>query len=119
MQPHAEMKLIRCTKGRAWDVALDLRKGSATLGQWFAQELTPENSEMMVIPEGVAHGFQSLEPDTHLLYLHTAYYQKCSEAAVAWNDPLFSINWPKAPSEISKRDQAHPFLKESFQGVVI
>jgi dTDP-4-dehydrorhamnose 3,5-epimerase len=117
--PHAEMKLIRCLKGRVWDVALDLRRGSPTLFQWFAQELSPDTSDMIVIPEGVAHGFQTLEPDTHLLYLHTEYYYASSEAGVAWNDPLIAIDWPTPPSEISKRDQMHPFLEMSFQGVSV
>jgi dTDP-4-dehydrorhamnose 3,5-epimerase len=117
--PDAEMKLVRCLKGRVWDVALDLRFGSATFLQWFAHELTPGGSDMMVIPEGVAHGFQTLESDSHLLYLHTAYYSPSSESAVAWNDPRLAITWPSEPSEISDRDRQHPFLPVDYKGVVL
>lgn len=115
--PHAEMKLIRCLKGRVWDVALDLRKGSYTFLQWFARELSEANSEMMVIPEGVAHGFQTLEPDSHLLYLHTAAYHPLSESAIAWNDPRCAIAWPSKPAAMSERDKRHDFLSEDFEGI--
>jgi dTDP-4-dehydrorhamnose 3,5-epimerase len=116
--PQAEMKLIRCLKGRVWDVAVDLRKGSNTFLQWFARELTADNSEMMVMPEGVAHGFQTLEPDSHLLYLHTAPYSPSLEGAVAWNDPLLSIDWPQVILSLSERDKKHEFLTEGFEGVL-
>src|SRR5262249_48876555 len=72
--PDAEMKLVRCLKGRVWDVAVDLRRGSPTFLRWHAEELSAANGRMIAIPEGCAHGFQVLEPDSELLYLHTAFY---------------------------------------------
>jgi dTDP-4-dehydrorhamnose 3,5-epimerase len=77
--PHAEMKFVRCIRGRVRDVAVDLRYGSPTFLKWHAEELSSENGLMMIIPEGCAHGFQVLEPDSELLYLHTACYSPASE----------------------------------------
>lgn len=115
--PHAEMKLIRCLRGRVFDVAVDLRKDSPTVFKWHAEELSGDNQRMIVIPEGFAHGFQVLEPDSELLYLHTAMYQKNSEGAVRYDDPLLGIHWPLPITDISLRDQNHRFLDHSFQGV--
>jgi dTDP-4-dehydrorhamnose 3,5-epimerase len=109
--PHAEMKLIRCVKGKVWDVAVDLRKDSVTYLQWHAVELSAENCKMIVIPEGCAHGFQVLEPESELLYLHTADYSPESEGGVRFDDPLVSISWPLPVSDISNRDVSYPFLK--------
>jgi dTDP-4-dehydrorhamnose 3,5-epimerase len=117
--PHAEMKLIRCLKGRVWDVAVDLRYNSPTFLQWHAEELSHENMRMMVIPEGCAHGFQVLEPDSELLYLHTAMYHKASEGAVRYNDRQLSIPWPLPLTDISERDQNHPLLTASFGGIFL
>src|SRR5207237_2682794 len=91
--PHAEMKLIRCLRGSVWDVAVDLRRGSPTFLKWHAEELDSNNARMMVVPEGCAHGFQTLVGDCELLYLHTASYALESEAGVAWDDsrPRFSV----------------------------
>jgi dTDP-4-dehydrorhamnose 3,5-epimerase len=115
--PSAEMKLVRCLKGRVWDVALDLRKGSPTFLQYFATELSPESHSMYVIPEGCAHGFQTLSDDCEMLYLHTAHYDPKLEAAIKWNDPLVNIQWPLPPSDISNRDQSHPLLTKTFSGI--
>ncbi|WP_100266265.1 dTDP-4-dehydrorhamnose 3,5-epimerase [Mariprofundus ferrinatatus] len=117
--PHAEMKLVRCLKGRVWDVAVDLRAGSPTFLKWTACELSPENGRMMVIQEGCAHGFQVLEPDSELLYLHTAAYTPESEGAVRFDDPAVAIVWPLPVSELSERDRNHPLLDKSFQGLMI
>ncbi|RNC68883.1 MAG: dTDP-4-dehydrorhamnose 3,5-epimerase [Desulfuromonadales bacterium] len=117
--PHAEMKLIRCLKGKVWDVALDMRKDSDTFLQWHAIELSAENSKMLVIPEGCAHGFQVLEPESELLYLHTASYSPESEVGVRFDDPLISINWPLPVSDISNRDKSHPFLQSCDSGLII
>ena len=114
--PHAEMKLVRCLKGRVWDVALDLRAGSATLLKWHAQELTPRNAHMLVIPEGCAHGFQALEAESELLYLHTAPYVSAAEGGVAHDDPRFSIAWPLPVTDLSVRDRAHQPLPPGFAG---
>lgn len=115
--PKAEMKFVRCLHGRVWDVALDLRAGSATFMQFHAQELSQDNNLMMVIPEGCAHGFQVLEAGSELLYLHTAFYDSMAEGGVRYNDPLSNISWPLPPTDLSPRDAAHPFLDRSFRGL--
>lgn len=117
--PHAEMKLVRCLKGRAWDVIVDLRAGSPTFLKWHAEELSPENSRMMVIPEGCAHGFQVLDSDTELLYLHTEFYNPQAEGGVVFNDPTISINWPLQVTEVTDRDLSHPMIIHSFEGILI
>jgi dTDP-4-dehydrorhamnose 3,5-epimerase len=117
--PHAEMKLVRCLRGRVWDVALDLRAGSPTQFQWHAEELTPGNARMLLIPEGCAHGFQVLEPDSELLYLHTAAYAPGAELGFAHDDPRFAIAWPLAVAELSARDQSHPSIAVDFPGIAV
>lgn len=115
--PHGEMKLVRCLRGRVWDVALDLRAGSPTFLQWHAAELSAENGLMMVIPEGCAHGFQVLEANSELLYLHTAFYEPSSEGGVNYADPLAAIKWPLPPAEMSSRDAHYPLLNAMFKGI--
>lgn len=117
--PYAEMKLIRCLRGAVWDVAVDLRRDSATFLQWFAQELTAENGQMMVIPEGCAHGFQVLEADSQLLYLHTEFYTPEAESALNVQEPKLAVNWPLDISGLSQRDRDHSFLKDDFTGIVL
>ena len=102
--PYAEMKLVRCLEGRVWDVAVDLRKDSPTFLQWHAEELSPIDMKMMVIPEGFAHGFQTLEPNSRLLYLHTASYAPSAEGGVRFDDPMVDIAWPRDPVDLSSRD---------------
>lgn len=116
-QPHAEMKMVRCLRGRIWDVAVDLRKNSPTFLKWYAHELSPENAQMMVIPEGFAHGFQALQPDSELLYLHTEFYRPESEGGVRHDDPRLGIRWPIMPLDISTRDLNHPLIQDDFNGV--
>lgn len=115
--PHAEMKLIRCLKGQVYDVAVDLRAGSATFLRWHGEILTPENRRMLVIPEGCAHGFQVLEPQSELLYLHTASYVPTAEDAVLYNDPQLGVAWPLPARALSARDSACPLLDDSFSGI--
>lgn len=115
--PHAEMKMVRCLKGRVWDAVVDLRYGSPTFLQWVAQELTPENALMMVIPEGCAHGFQILEENSELLYLHTAPYTPEAEGGVRYDDPAIEIDWPMPAVDLSERDMHHPLIKHPFQGI--
>ncbi len=117
--PHAEMKIVRCLKGRVFDVAVDLRQNSPTFKQWLAVELTPENRQAFVIPEGCAHGFQVLEEDSELLYLHTAFYTPEAEGAVRFDDPSIGVNWPLSPTDLSARDLNHPFIKEDFKGIAL
>ena len=115
--PHAEAKLISCVRGRVWDVAVDLRAGSPTLLRWHAEELSADNGRALLIPEGFAHGFQALEPDSELLYLHSAPYSPGSEGAVNAVDPRLAITWPLPIADRSARDQAHPLLTDDFHGI--
>lgn len=115
--PHAEMKFVRCIRGRVWDVALDLRAGSKTFLQWHAQELTPVNNSMYVIPEGCAHGFQALEENSELLYLHTAFYEPSFEGGVHYADERVAIKWPLPPADLSDRDKSYAPLDSAFKGL--
>jgi len=111
-EPYAQGKLVRVVKGRVWDVAVDLRPGSPTLGRWFGLELSEENRTMFYIPPGFAHGFLTLENDTEFLYKCTAGYHKESEGAYRWDDPTFAIAWPRvdAPIVVSEKDGKAPFF---------
>jgi dTDP-4-dehydrorhamnose 3,5-epimerase len=100
-----EAKLVRCTRGRIFDVALDLRRDSATFRRWLAVELDPVRAHALYIPAGVAHGFLSLEPETDVLYQIDRPYRPGFDAGVRWNDPQFAINWPAAPAVIDARDR--------------
>jgi len=115
--PHAEMKLVRCLRGRVWDVAVDLRHDSSTLLRWHGEELTPRNTRMMVIPEGFAHGFQVLEPGSELLYLHTASYAPDAEGGLRHDDPALGIAWPLPVTDLSARDAGHPLIAPDFNGI--
>jgi dTDP-4-dehydrorhamnose 3,5-epimerase len=106
--PHAEAKLVRCTRGAAYDVALDLRPGSKTFRQWTAVELTEENGRAVYIPEGCAHGFQTRADRTELFYQMSESHHPESAAGVRWNDPAFGIQWPEENAIISPRDAALP-----------
>lgn len=105
--PHAETKLVRAVRGRIFDVAVDLRPQSPTHGRWTAAELSAENARALLIPEGVAHGFLTLEPDTDVLYQISPIYRPGHEAGVRWDDPAFGIDWPAAPALISPRDASY------------
>lgn len=117
--PSAEMKLIRCLKGRVYDVAVDLRQGSSTFQQWHAIELDAGKRNMVAIPEGFAHGFQALEDDCELLYLHTACYDKTAEGGVRYDDPALAIDWPLPVADISERDLNHPLIDQNFKGIIL
>ena len=114
--PHSEVKLVRCIQGSVFDVIIDLRKDSPTFLKWFGAELSAENKLMMYIPEGFAHGFQTLEDNSGLLYMHTAYYSPEAESGLRYNDPQVNISWPLEISEISMRDTNHDIL-EKFNGL--
>ncbi|MFS8930195.1 dTDP-4-dehydrorhamnose 3,5-epimerase [Cupriavidus taiwanensis] len=117
LPPHAEMKLVRCLRGRVWDVAVDLRQGSPTFLRRHAVELSAENGRMFVIPEGCAHGFQVLEPESELLYLHTAHYAPQAEGGVRHDDPQLGIEWPLPVADLSQRDRSHPLLTSDYSGI--
>ena len=108
--PHEEAKLVRCLRGRVWDVAVDLRVGSATYRRWHALELSPDQANALLIPEGCAHGFQVLEPGSELLYLHSGPWRPEAETGVRWDDPALAVAWPLPVGELSARDRALPLL---------
>ena len=118
-EPHTEMKLVRCLKGKIWDVAVDLRAGSPTFLKWHAEELSSSNTRMMVIPEGCAHGFQVLEADSELLYLHTDFYEPSAEGGLRVTDSRLSINWPLPVQDLSVRDHSHLLLTSDFKGLIV
>jgi dTDP-4-dehydrorhamnose 3,5-epimerase len=115
--PKAEAKLVSCIRGAVWDVAVDIRHGSPTFLQWHAEELSAENLYAMLIPPGFAHGFQTLRPDSELVYLHSEAYDPSRERGLNPRDPQLAIRWPLDFSTISPRDQEHPMLDANFQGV--
>lgn len=107
--PHEEAKVVRCTLGAIYDVIIDLRPASATFRRWIGEELTAENRRMLYIPEGFAHGFQTLEDDSEVLYQISTPYVPDHGAGVRWNDPAFGIRWPEVPERImSDRDRLYP-----------
>lgn len=117
MPPHAEAKLVSCLKGAVFDVAVDVRRDSPTFLHWHGERLSADNHHSLLIPSGFAHGFQTLEADCELLYLHTAPYTPQAEAALNARDPRLAILWPQAIGAQSARDMAHPLLSGDFQGV--
>jgi dTDP-4-dehydrorhamnose 3,5-epimerase len=115
--PKAEAKLVSCLRGAVWDVAADLRKDSPTFMRWHSEELSAANRRALLIPPGFAHGFQSLEPDCELLYLHSEPYDPTSEGALNPRDPTLSITWPLAIAVISDKDACRSLVSSDFQGV--
>ena len=109
-EPHAEAKLVRCTRGAVWDVIVDFRKGSPTWRKWHAVELTAENRRALYIPKGFAHGFQTLEDDSEVLYQMSEFYHPESARGVRWDDRTLAIRWPIKDAVISPRDRAFPTL---------
>jgi dTDP-4-dehydrorhamnose 3,5-epimerase len=121
--PHAQAKLIRCIRGRIFDVAVDLRRGSPTFGQWAGAELSGESGRQLFVPVGYAHGFVTLEPDTEVTYKVSDFYAPECEGGIIWNDPDLRIDWPihGLPALLSPKDQLLPRLADfdspfSFDG---
>ncbi|MFT3934707.1 MAG: dTDP-4-dehydrorhamnose 3,5-epimerase [Chitinophagaceae bacterium] len=117
LPPFTEIKMVRCIAGAVFDVIVDIRKGSPTFLQWFGTELSAENKKQLYIPEGFAHGFQTLSADCELIYLHSEFYTPGVEAGILYNDPLIAVKWPLPVEEISDRDKAHPLLTNNFIGI--
>jgi len=107
-EPHGEGKLVRCTRGAVWDVAVDLRPGSETYCRWFGVELRADGVASYFIPAGFAHGFVTLADDSEVHYQMTYHYVPEAARGVRWDDPAFGIEWPAAPSTLSERDAAYP-----------
>jgi dTDP-4-dehydrorhamnose 3,5-epimerase len=117
--PNAEVKFVRCLNGSVFDVIVDLRKGSETFLQWHGETLSEKNMKMLCIPEGFAHGFQTLEENCEMLYLHTDFYKPSHEGGLRYNDPKIGIKWPLEVTEISDRDRNHPLLSSDFEGITV
>ena len=107
-EPHGENKIIRCTMGAIWDCLIDLRPGSPTYKQWTAETLTAENRRLFYVPEGVAHGFLTLEPNSEVFYEISTIYVPDAGRGVRWDDPAFGIEWPDRPQLMSDRDRSYP-----------
>lgn len=115
--PHAEDKVVTCLTGEVFDVAVDLRRHSATFLRWHGEVLSGENHRSLLIPAGCAHGFQTLAPDCELLYFHTAPHVPEAEGGLHVADPRLAITWPLPVHGLSARDTRHPSLTEAFAGV--
>ena len=113
-EPYVQGKLVRCTAGALFDVAVDIRAGSPTFGQWVGETLTAENGKQLWVPPGFAHGFCSLEPDTVICYKVTGYYSAECDKGLAWDDPAIGIEWPDIadPNTLSGKDRQQPPLSD-------
>jgi len=117
--PYGEIKIVSCVRGKVFDVAVDLRQSSPTLLQWHAQVLSADNHTSLLIPEGFAHGFQTLEDNCEMLYFHTVAYQPSAEGAINAQDPMLAVRWPLSITELSERDRLHPMLTHDFRGLIL
>ncbi len=111
--PHAQAKLVRCIRGRVWDVVVDMRRGSPTYARWEAAELSPEIGRQIFVPTGFLHGFVTLEPDTEVIYKVSDYYAPACEGGVRWDDPALAIPWPlDGRPVLSPKDENLPWLSD-------
>ena len=112
--PHAQAKLVRCVRGRIWDVAVDIRVGSPTYGEWAGAELDADSGVQVFVPIGFAHGYLTLEPNTEVEYKVSEYYAPASEGGVVWNDPDVAVRWPLADRALilSDKDRRLPRLAQ-------
>lgn len=115
--PYREIKMIRCISGAVYDVIVDIRRDSPTFLQWLGVELSAKNNKMLYIPEGFAHGFQTLVENSALIYHHTEFYTPQAEGGFRYDDPAFCIEWPLPVGSISARDSGHPFVNKNFKGI--
>lgn len=113
LPPYEQAKLVRVVTGAIYDVAVDIRKGSATFGQWFGIELNETNKRQLYIPRGFAHGFVTLEPNVIVQYKVDQYYNAAADRGIVWNDPDINIAWPEGPYILSEKDKQHPNLAQS------
>lgn len=115
--PALEVKVVTCLRGRVFDVMVDLRKGSKTFMKVQANEISADAPASILVPQGVAHGFQTLEDNTEILYMTTQSYSPDCERSVRYSDPLFNIKWPLDVTDVSERDVVIPYLEQNFPGV--
>ena len=114
--PALEAKLVRCTRGAMFDVVLDLRPGSPTYGQWYGVELTPQNGRMLYVPEHCGHGYQTLEDNTEMFYMTSAFYTPGAARGARFDDPAFGIAWPLPASVVSEQDRNWPLTHAAAPG---
>ena len=119
LPPFSEIKMVRCIVGTIWDVIVDIRADSPTFLQWFGVELSAENKRMLYIPEGFAHGFQTLTDNCELIYHHTNFYTPNVEGGLRFDDARINIEWQLPVTEISERDKNHPYINHQFKGIRI
>jgi dTDP-4-dehydrorhamnose 3,5-epimerase len=112
LPPHAQGKLVRVIRGSAYDVVVDIRSGSPSLGKWVAETLTADNHKQLWIPAGFAHGFLALEDGTEFLYKTTDFYDKASERTIRWDDPAIAIDWPLRDVLVSPKDATAPLFAD-------
>jgi dTDP-4-dehydrorhamnose 3,5-epimerase len=117
LPPHAEMKLVSCLKGEVLDVAVDIREGSPTFLQWHGEILSADNCRSLMIPEGFAHGFQTLSPDVQMLYVHSSLYNPEYERGLNPLDKKLNIKWPQVINGMSEKDRSASSLDSEFKGV--
>jgi dTDP-4-dehydrorhamnose 3,5-epimerase len=117
LPPYREIKMVRCVRGKVFDVIIDIRRSSDTFLQWFGVELSPAAMNMLYIPEGFAHGFQTLADDSELLYHHSEFYTPNAEGGIRYDDPSVNIKWPLEVTSVSERDLNHPLLTKEFKGI--
>ena len=115
--PFREIKMVRCIAGAVYDVIIDLRRDSPSFLQWVGVELSATNNRMLYIPEGFAHGFQTLEENSALIYHHSEYYTPGAEGGFRYDDATFAIQWPLPLTSLSARDAGHPTVDKNFKGI--
>jgi dTDP-4-dehydrorhamnose 3,5-epimerase len=116
--PDCEIKIVKCIRGAIWDCIVDIRKDSPTFLKWEAVELTAENNRMIYVPEGFAHGFQTLTNDVELIYFHTAFYVQKREGGLRFDDPILNIDWSLPPQNVSDRDKNLELVTINFKGII-
>ncbi len=119
LPPFSETKFVQCLKGDVYDVAVDVRADSPTFLRWYAEILSAANHKTFLIPEGFAHGFQTLTEDCEMLYFHTSPFNSNADAALNALDPMLAIQWPLPVTEQSTRDKEHSMITSDFQGVTV
>lgn len=117
LHPFSEIKLVRCIAGEVFDVIIDLRKDSPTFLKWYGTILSAENKKMLYIPEGFAHGFQTLSPNSELIYNHSEFYNPEAESAIRYSDPAINIQWPVPVSEVSEKDRSHQLIVSNLKAL--
>lgn len=118
LPPHAQGKLVRVVRGAVFDVAVDIRKGSPTFGQWVGAELTEDNHRQLWVPPGFAHGFVVISDSADFLYKATSFYAPQADRGIAWDDPAIGVQWPQLDVELSlsEKDLQHPLLADAELG---